>query len=54
METILKENRFARDMLIIASIGAILAGLYGAERENQELEKKATEQAQSIIYEVPE
>ena len=47
---ILKENRFARNMLTIAAIGAILAGLYGAERENREIEKKRAERAQNAIY----
>lgn len=52
---ILKENRFARNMLTIAAIGAVLAGLYGAEKENREIEKKRAERAQqSVIYEVPE
>lgn len=52
---ILKENRFARNMLTIAAIGAVLAGLYGAEKENREIETKRAERAQNAIYyEVPE
>lgn len=52
---ILKENKFARNMLTIAAIGAVLAAMFGAERENREIETKRAEGAQSVIYyEVPE
>lgn len=51
---ILRENKFARDMLTIATIGCILAGLYGAEKRNQEMEQKAAENQQVAVYEVPE
>lgn len=51
---ILKENKFARDMLTIATIGCILAGLYGAERAEKEEQQKAAENQQVAVYEVPE
>ena len=56
MEGILRNNKFARDMLLIASIGCVLAGLYGAERAEKEAEEVAKMAASenAIIYEVPE
>lgn len=52
---ILRENKFARDMLTIATIGCILAGLYGAEKaEKEEEQQKAAENQQVAVYEVPE
>ena len=50
---ILKENKFARDMLTIATIGCILAGLYGAAREDEQNRQKATAETVAA-YEVPE
>lgn len=54
MDDILKNNKFARDMLTIAAIGAVLAGLFGAEKEEKEEQQKAAENQQVVIYEVPE
>lgn len=52
---ILKENKFARDMLTIATIGTILAGLFSAWREDEEYQRKVLErQNQAVVYEVPE
>lgn len=51
---ILKENKFARDMLTIATIGCILAAMYSANREEQENRQKAAENQQVAVYEVPE
>lgn len=50
---ILKSNKFARDMLTIATIGCILAGLYGAAREEEQNKQKAIAETVAA-YEVPE
>lgn len=53
---ILKENKFARDMLTIATIGTVLAGMFGAWREDEENKRKALERQNEVamVYEVPE
>lgn len=50
---ILKNNKFARDMFIIATIGCVLAAMYGAEREDEQNKRKTTTETVAA-YEVPE
>ena len=53
---ILKENKFARDMLTIATIGTILAGIYGAWRDEEQNKVEALNRQNetAVVYEVPE
>jgi hypothetical protein len=55
MIEILRTNKFARDMLTIATIGCLIAALAGAERDEREYQRMQAERnQQTVIYEVPE